>query len=210
MPVNVIPEKDVLAAALPNSDVNPVGNGSNGTAQLYDEVSDDEFSDANSGFVDEVARLKREYFDVLHMDDVPDNFAYNEYPAATNRSQPISDFEKQHYHRENVTPDRLCSAFFKNDTFMPASEILDALEADGFRAEHVRCLQQKPTCEVFLTFRNPSLRDAFLKKSSFVASKRPGRRFIPNNAERTLTFLTIYDAPYEFPDLAIVQTFAVL
>ena len=191
MPVNVISEDDVLEAALLNADANSVSNGSIGTAQLYDDVSDDEFSDANSEFVDEVARLEREYFDALHMVDVLENFAYNQHPAAISRAQPISDFEKEDFHLENVTPERPCSAFFKTDTFMPAKEIFDALEANGFRAETVCCLQRKPTGKVFLTFRNPSLRDAFLQKSSFVTCKRPGRRFIPNNAERMLTFLTV-------------------
>ena len=135
MSVNVISEDDVLAAALPNADANSVSNGSNGTVQLYDDVSDDEFSDANSEFVDEVARLEREYFDALHVVDVLENFAYNQHPAAINRAQPISDFEKEHFHLENVTPERPCSAFFKTDSFMPANEIFDALEADAFRAD---------------------------------------------------------------------------
>ena len=49
------------------------------------------------------------------------------------------------------------------------------------------------------------MRDAFLQKSSFVVSTRPGRRFVANSAEQNLTFLTVYDAPYELPDLAIID-----
>ena len=63
----------------------------------------------------------------------------------------------------------------------------------------------KESQQVFLTFRTQALRDAFLQRSSFVVSMRPGRRFVPNNAERSLTFLTVYGAPYELPDPAIIH-----
>ena len=65
-------------------------------------------------------------------------------------------------------------------------------------------LERKPTGEVYLTFRSQSLRDAFLQKSSFV-TRRSGRQHVPNTAEQSLIFLTVYDAPYELPDLAIIH-----
>ena len=85
---------------------------------------------------------------------------------------------------------------------MPASEIFDALKKDGFRSEHVRCLQRKPTGEIFITFHTSELRDTFLSKSSFVT---PRRSYAPNDSERPLTFLTVYDAPYELPDSTIIH-----
>lgn len=88
---------------------------------------------------------------------------------------------------------------------MAAHEIFTALELDDFHVDQIRYLQLKPTGEVFLTFRTQVLHDAFLKKSSFVVSTHPGRRFVPNNAEQSLTFLTVYNAPYEMPDLAIIH-----
>ena len=48
------------------------------TPQRYENVSDDEFSDANSEFIEEVARLEREYFDSLHVENVPENPSYRE------------------------------------------------------------------------------------------------------------------------------------
>lgn len=180
-------------------------NASNHTAQLYEDISDDDFSDANSEFIDEVARLEREYFDSLDVEDVFENPPFREnYTAPPTCETLLTDFERQHLHLANVTLDRPCSAYFKTDTFMLDSEIFDTFLADGFRPEHVRCLQHKPTGEVFLTFHNQALRDAFLQKSSFI-SRHSGRWHVPNTAKQSLTFLTLYDAPYELPDLAIIH-----
>lgn len=81
----------------------------------------------------------------------------------------LIDFEKENFHRYNVTPDRPCSAFFKTDSFMPASEIFEGLKKDGFCTEHIRCLQIKPNGDIFLTFRTTELRDAFLFSFCFRA-----------------------------------------
>ena len=75
MPVRMITENDVLRSALPRND-DAGSNASQHTAQLYEDVSDEEFSDANLQFIDEVARLEHEYFDALHVEDVPENAAY--------------------------------------------------------------------------------------------------------------------------------------
>ena len=99
-------------------------------------------------------------------------------------------------------PTGLCSAFFKTDSFMPGSKIFDALKKDGFRLEHIRCLQRNPTGEIFITFHMSELCDTFLSKSSFVT---PGCSYAPNDSERPLTFLTVYDAPYELPETAIIH-----
>ena len=88
---------------------------------------------------------------------------------------------------------------------MPAPEIFDALKKDGFRSEHVRCLQRKATGEIFITFCMSELCDTFLSKSSFVTHRRS---YAPDDSERPLTFLTVYDAPYELPDAAIIYRLA--
>lgn len=85
---------------------------------------------------------------------------------------------------------------------MPATEIFHTLGKEGFRAEHIHCLQRKPSGEIFLTFRTHELHNAFLEKSSFVCHQR---HFAANDDERPLTFLTIYDAPYELSDSAIIH-----
>ena len=175
------------------------------TAQLYDELSDDDFfSDCSSQLNDEVSRLEREYFDALHVDNVDNNATFSTSDGMVSQERFLTSLEKENFHARNVTPDRPCSAFFKTDSFMPASEIFEMLGKDGFRPEHVRCLQRKPTGEVFLTFRNKALKDTFLEKSAFI-TPRQRHRLIPNNAERSLSFLTVYDAPYELSDVAIIH-----
>lgn len=111
--------------------------------------------------------------------------------------KPMTDFEEAHFHEYNITPDRPCSAYFKTYSFMPVSEIFDAVRKGGFKPEHLRCLQRKPTGEVFLTFRTQEIRDAFLSKSAFVTKERS---YAINDDE-----WPIYDAPYELCDEAIIH-----
>ena len=83
--------------------------------------------------------------------------------------------------------------------------MFDLLKKEGFLPEHIRCLQRKPSGEIFLTFRNAELRNALLSKTSLVHHQRgQARNFVPNTAERSLT-LTVYDAPYELADSAIIH-----
>ena len=61
MPLREISENDVLAPALPQLDdqIDADCNTRNRTTQFYEDFSNDDFSDANSEFIDEVARLER-------------------------------------------------------------------------------------------------------------------------------------------------------
>ena len=210
MPVRLINSGNVLADALPRADDDCVEfedtssiADSIHTAKLYSDVSDDEFSDCHYDFEQEVNQLERDYFDSLHVENVENNRTYADSPVLVKPLlKPLSDFEREHFHEYNVTPDRPCLAFFKTDLFMPAAEIFEALAKDGFQAEHIRCLHQKPSGEIFLTLRSPDLCNALLEKSSFVCRER---HFTANDDERPLTFLTIYDAPYELFDSAIIH-----
>lgn len=174
---------------------------SNHTVELYSDVSDDEFTDCNTEFMQEVNQLERKYFESLHVENVESNVNFVDSPVLVHQKVLI-DFEEKHFHCHNVTPNRPCSAFFKTDSLMPVSEIFDALEKDGFHSEHIRCLQRNPTGEIFITFHMSELCDTFLSKSSFVT---PGCSYAPNDSERPLTFLTVYDTPYELPETAIIH-----
>ncbi len=171
------------------------------TANLYSDVSDERFSDCHEEFEQEANALERDYFESLEKATML-NESFAESPTVVGYGKTMSSLEETHFHTYNVTPDRPCSAYFKCDSFMSADEVFDSLKTEGFRTEHVRCLQRKPSGEIFITFRNNDLRNQFLKRSSFVCNKRP---YAVNDAERPLTFLTIYDAPYELSDAAIVH-----
>lgn len=120
--------------------------------RLYFKVSDEkDFSDCHEDLQQNCNKLEREYFEVLHIKNVAPNERYVDTPVLV-YSEPIKDFEEAHFHEYNVTPNRPCSAFFKTDSFMPAAQIFDALCKDGLKPEHLRCLQRKPTGEIFVTF----------------------------------------------------------
>ena len=137
------------------------------------------------------------------------------YPAAAKKNLPeeesvehvsfrpsyLSDFEKEHFHRENVMPDRPCTAFFTaSSTAFTTKDIFDALLTDGIPASAVRCLQRSPNGNVLITFASKRYRDLFLRRSSFVVRRG---RFVTHPGSHRLLFVTIYDAPHELPDSAI-------
>ena len=74
MPEHSVHDHDVFVAALPQNAPVPIE-----VDGLYKDVSDNEnFSDCNSEFVDEAARLERKYFDSLHVENSPENAVYSD------------------------------------------------------------------------------------------------------------------------------------
>lgn len=119
----------------------------------------------------------------------------------TSRPQYLSNFEKEHFHRQNVMPDRPYTAFFSApSTAFSTKDIFDALLTDGIPASAVRCLQRSPNGNVLITFASMHYRDLFLRRSSFVVRRG---RYVTHPGSRRLLFVTIYDAPHELPDSAI-------
>ena len=126
--------------------------------------------------------------------------------ASGGRSLPwrrsyLSDFERLHFHSHNVTPDRPCTAFFTlQDKSIPSKTILESLVRDGIPAIAVRCLQRSPSGTVQITFSHERFRDLFVTRSSFMVGHRP---VAVHPSHAPLTFVTVYDAPYELPDVAL-------
>ena len=80
----------------------------------------------------------------------------------------LSNFEKEHFHRENVMPDRPYTAFFPApSTAFATKDILDALLSDGIPASAVRCLQRSPNGIVLITFASKRYRDLFFASVLF-------------------------------------------
>ena len=63
--------------------------------------------------------------------------------------------------RVNSVPDRPLSAFFQMPFQISASEIFETLASDGFKPEHIKCLQRKPTGEVLITLKTKQICDNF-------------------------------------------------
>ena len=111
----------------------------------------------------------------------------------------LLDFEREHFHPLNATPDRPCTAFFKPPGEYSAKHIFDSLLRTRIAANAVRCLHKRSTSEVVITFSKPEYREHFLQHSPSIE-----RRCFPTHPDsEPLVFLIIYDAPYELSDDAI-------
>ena len=114
-----------------------------------------------------------------------------------------SKFEKDNFHPYNTPRERPCSAFFHlPEQFTTVKDIFDGLLRDGIPASPVRCLQRLPNDGVLVTFSSEEVRNRFLRKSSLIIRKRIS---VVHPASRRLTFVNVYDAPYELPDSAIEE-----
>ena len=147
------------------------------------------------------------YFDSLHTADVLVNDMFSTRSGSVD-GKTLTDFEKQHFHHYNVTRDRPCTAFFKTESYVTAKEVFEALKSEGFASDHVCCLRRKPTGEIYITFKTQEICDAFLRTTKFVSPHALNTFFVPQDSEWPLTFLTIYDAPYELSDAALIYRLA--
>ena len=160
MPERVLHVNDPVAAAIPrgsdhrvvdnhDSDVSSIDESIH-TAELYEDVSlDDNFEEFNEEFIDEVNNLEREYFNSLHVEKAPTNVSYSRSTRPRGgQDKLLTDFEKDNFHSQNVTPERTCSAYFRASQFVPAAEAFKALNDDRFTTEQIRCLQRKPSGEI--------------------------------------------------------------
>ena len=130
------------------------------------------------------------------------NLPKEDIPKETpSRPSYLSDFEREHFHRENVMPDRPYTAFFTAPAAsFTTKDIFDSLLTDGVPASAVRCLQRSPNGNVIITFASMQYRDLFLRRSSFVVRRE---RYVTHPGSRRLLFVTVYDAPHELPDSAL-------
>ena len=84
----------------------------------------------------------------------------------------LSNFEKEHFHRENIMPDRPYTAFFSApSTAFATKDIFDALLSDGIPASAICCLQRSPNGIVLITFASKRYCDLFLRRSCFVVRR---------------------------------------
>lgn len=137
------------------------------------ELSSSESSDESDGLVTVSERHSGSDLDVPRISVLYSAAAKNLPVEETSEEvtfQPsyLSEFEKEHFHRENMMPDRLYTAFFNApSSSFTTKDIFDALLTDGIPASAVRCLQRSPNGNVFITFALQKYRDLFLHRSSF-------------------------------------------
>ena len=118
--------------------------------------------------------------------------AFHEYPSRQGRAR-IS---------ENVMPQRPRTAFFTPSKMTTAKSVFEALENADIDATEIACLQRKMNGEVTVTFKTISAKEKFLRLNSLQVD---AEHFALQDVDKPLTFLTIYDAPFELSDLAIIK-----
>ena len=106
---------------------------------------------------------------------------------------------------ENVMPQRPRTAFFTLSKTTTAKSAFEALENGEIDASEIACLQRKMNGEVTVTFKSISAKEKFLRLNSLQVD---AEHFALQDVDKPLTFLTIYDAPFELSDLAIIKRLA--
>ena len=105
----------------------------------------------------------------------------------------------------NDVPDRPRSAFFTPARSTSARSVFDALKAADITPREIACMQRRMNGEVVITFKSPAAKEKFLRLNSLSVQ---GDSYAIQDIDRPLTFLTIYDAPFELSELAIINRLA--
>ena len=114
----------------------------------------------------------------------------------------MSRFERENFHPDNVTPDRPCTAYFQASVFADSAAVFDTFKTQGFIPSSICCLQRRPTREMLITFSSVHMKNAFVEKNSIQINHH---RYAINDSDRFLTYLNVYDRPYEMSDAAIIK-----
>ena len=103
---------------------------------------------------------------------------------------------------DNALPNRPLTAFFTPQVRLPASDVFTALREANVNSKHVSCLQRTRNGQVVLTFRRVECKEQFLRRSVL---KVGSTTYTLQDVDWPLTYLEVYDAPHELPDLAIIH-----
>ena len=102
-------------------------------------------------------------------------------------------------------PQRPQSAFFTPSRTTTARSVFDALVNADIDHTEIHCLQRKLNGEVVVTFKTIAAKKKFLRLNSLHVNSE---NYALQDIDKPLTFLTIYDAPFELSDLAIIKRLA--
>ena len=103
---------------------------------------------------------------------------------------------------ENSMPQRPKSAFFTPSKTTTARSVFDALVNADIDNTEIHCLQRKLNGEVVVTFKTIAAKEKFLRLNSLQINSE---NYALQDIDKPLTFLTVYDAPFELSDLAIIK-----
>lgn len=113
----------------------------------------------------------------------------------------VTPFEREHFHLDNITPDRPRTAYFSAGHYSDSKEVFDTLKKYDFPPKSIQCLQRRVSGDMLITFATVELKEKFVRHSYIQFQDGPS---IINDDDQPLTFLNIYDAPHELSDDAII------
>ena len=102
----------------------------------------------------------------------------------------------------NDMPKRPRTALFTPSRFTSSHSVFIALKSADIPATDIQCLQRKLNGEVVITFRSNALKEKFLALNSITINDG---NYALQDIDRPLTYLTVYDAPLELSDFAIIK-----
>ena len=94
------------------------------------------------------------------------------------------------------------SALFTPSCSTSARSVFEALRSIDIESKDIQCLQRKMNGEVVITFKSEAIKEKFLSLSAISIDNQG---YAIQDIDRPLTYLTIYDAPFELSDLAIIK-----
>ena len=106
------------------------------------------------------------------------------------RGRVVTDFERQHFGLNNITPGRPCTGFFSAAYFVDSKAVFDKLEEVDIPKELVVCLQWRPSGEVLITFIDEDTKSLFVR---YVAVCSRDSVSVINDEDMR------YDTPHELP-----------
>ncbi|PFX34783.1 Zinc finger CCHC domain-containing protein 3 [Stylophora pistillata] len=109
---------------------------------------------------------------------------------------------QEHIFNENSMPQRPQTAFFTPDRQTTARSVFDAFANCKVSPTDIQCLQRKLNGEVAVTFKSISAKENFLRLNSLNINSE---NYALEDIDEPLTFLTIYDTPFELSDFAIIK-----
>ena len=117
-------------------------------------------------------------------------------PAVTNED-PVVVIDE-----ENEVPLRPCTAVVNPRIFLAAQDFFGALNDASIDPKQITCVKRMSSGAINVTFRNPQYRENFMKRTTLEIH---GQQFAVQDVDRPLTYLQIFDAPYEMPDTTIIS-----
>ena len=103
---------------------------------------------------------------------------------------------------DNKLPGRPCTAFFTPNLTASPKSVFEALDNGDISDKDVLCLHRRQGGEIQTTFRTEVLKEKFLRLNSITIDNE---NFALQDVDKPLTFLSVYDTPYELLDLAIMK-----